>query len=133
LFTPSQTNAFVSLSEAIDFAGKHRLSPPRTESNDIPDYGIDGLIIATPTFTHAAIIKESASLGISIFTEKPVDETADKIRQLFDICYKANVALCCGFQRRFDHTYVSTAKAVHDGHIGTPLTASIFFAGAFQV
>eukprot|EP00978_Attheya_sp_CCMP212_P017067 scaffold45329_cov57-Attheya_sp.AAC.5 len=114
------TNAFVSLSEAIDFTGKHRLSPPRIESNDIPDCGIDGLIISTPTFTHAAIIKESASLGISIFTEKPVDETADEIRQLFDICYKANVALCCGFQRRFDHAYVSTAKAVHDGHIDHP-------------
>jgi myo-inositol 2-dehydrogenase/D-chiro-inositol 1-dehydrogenase len=60
-----------------------------------------------------------------------VDETADEILHLFDTCNTANVALCCGFQRRFDHTYVSTAKAVHDGRIGKPLTASLFFAGAF--
>jgi len=38
------------------------------------------------------------------------------------------VSLCCGFQRRFDESYVSVAKAVQRGQIGRPITSSIFFA-----
>mmetsp|Transcript_33766 Transcript_33766/g.100751 ORF Transcript_33766/g.100751 Transcript_33766/m.100751 type:complete len:244 (+) Transcript_33766:933-1664(+) len=65
---------------------------------------------------------------MSIFTEKPVDETAEKIRKLFLVCDKAGVDLCCGFQRRFDDSYVSAAHAVQGGGIGKPLISSIFFA-----
>ena len=37
------------------------------------------------------------------------------------------MALCCGFQRRFDPSYLALAEAIRKGEIGTPLTSSIFF------
>lgn len=73
-------------------------------------------------------MKEAAINGLDVFTEKPVHETADKIIKLFEIAKAADIALCCGFQRRFDASYVAAANAVRSGQIGTPVTANIFFA-----
>jgi len=51
-----------------------------------------------------------------------------KIEKLFDYCSLKDVHLCCGFQRRFDESYVTTANAVKDGKVGKPLSANIIFA-----
>jgi len=99
------------------------------------DNFIDGIVISTPTPTHQPLITEAASHGISIFTEKPVDETSAKTSALFKICsdatkdkdIDAKVHLCCGFQRRFDPSYLSLYNQIKSDSIGTPLTASIFF------
>ena len=84
--------------------------------------------MASPTFTHEEVISTAAANGISVFTEKPVDETADKINKLFDIARNSNIDLCCGFQRRFDASYVAASTAVHTGQVGNPVSANIFFA-----
>lgn len=105
-----QTKPFQSLTEAVNSSDK-----------------IDGIIVSTPTFTHETLIKESANYGLSIFTEKPVDETAAKIESLFDYCDTKGSKLCCSFQRRFDTSYVATREALTNGAIGKPLTARIFF------
>jgi len=89
---------------------------------------IHGIVIATPTNTHAPLIEEAASKNISIFTEKPVDDTSDKISRLFSIADAHSVKLCCGFQRRFDDSYVSTQRTLADGHIGNPIMAHVTFA-----
>lgn len=109
-----KVQAFQSLTHALDMTSKKEK--------------LDGLIVSSPTFTHDAIIKEAGQQQVSVFTEKPVDETADKIQDLFEYCDKAGISLCCGFQRRFDPSYVTATAAVHRGEIGHPLMASIFFA-----
>mmetsp|Transcript_49027 Transcript_49027/g.59346 ORF Transcript_49027/g.59346 Transcript_49027/m.59346 type:complete len:314 (+) Transcript_49027:453-1394(+) len=89
---------------------------------------IHGIVIATPTNTHAPLIEEAASKNISIFTEKPVDDTSDKISHLFSIADAHGVDLCCGFQRRFDASYISTQQTLAEGHIGKPIMAHVTFA-----
>ena len=60
--------------------------------------------------------------------QQPVDETASKIRSLFDTARRHGVLLCCGFQRRFDPSYLALYHQVNTSRsIGTPLTSSIFF------
>ena len=56
-----------------------------------------------------------------------MDETADGTRRLFGIASERGVALCCGFQRRFDPSYVALREGVRNGSIGRPVTASVFF------
>lgn len=109
----TQTNHFASLTEAI----QHQSTP------------LDGIIISTPTPTHAPLINTAAANNISIFTEKPVDETSLQIQQTFNAVRNSNgnVALCCGFQRRFDPSYLALHDAIKNGAVGTPLTSSIFF------
>ena len=89
---------------------------------------LDGVVISTPTSTHRALICEGASYRLSIFIEKPVDETSDEIRDAYSLTRRYGVKLCCGFQRRFDPSYLSLYQQVHTLRvIGTPLSASIFF------
>jgi len=122
-----QTSHYQSLNEAI----------ATTQSKT----KLDGIIISTPTPTHASLITHAAQSGISIFTEKPIDETESKVRTLYKVTNQYGVKLCCGFQRRFDPSYLELYNRINNptttqsttkdegsgGGIGIPLTASIFF------
>ena len=123
LYIILQTSHYQSLNEAItDQQSKTKL---------------DGIIISTPTPTHASLITTAAQAGISIFTEKPIDETALKVRDLYKVTNDCGVKLCCGFQRRFDPSYLELYNQINNpteaegrdegSGIGVPLTASIFF------
>lgn len=86
-------------------------------------------MLCTPTPTHATWIQEASQIGISVFTEKPVGETADEIQALFGMAEAGNMTLACGFQRRFDASYQAACNAIQSGQvIGTPISANIFFA-----
>jgi myo-inositol 2-dehydrogenase/D-chiro-inositol 1-dehydrogenase len=87
-----------------------------------------GIVVSSPTTTHGQVIKVAADNKISVFTEKPVDETAQKIEVLFDYAEKCGIALCCGFQRRFDASYVAATEAVSSGQVGKPVMANLFFS-----
>lgn len=87
---------------------------------------MNALIVSSPTFTASTVIKKAADNHFSVFIEKPVDETAEKIEKLFAYAEDAGIALCCGYQRRFDPSYVAASQSVRQ--IGTPLMASMFFA-----
>lgn len=96
--------------------------------DDVPAVAVHAIVISTPTFTHAKLIEEACRYGLAVFTEKPVDETAEKIVDLFEMCRAANVTLACGFQRRFDTSYVHVKNQIANDEIGKPLMANIFFA-----
>ena len=90
---------------------------------------LDGIIIASPTHTHGSILAEASSSGlVGAFCEKPVGGDAQEIAALFGMAEAANLHLCCGFQRRFDPSYVAAAEALAAGSVGTPVVANIFFA-----
>eukprot|EP00977_Amphora_coffeiformis_P014559 scaffold4097_cov166-Amphora_coffeaeformis.AAC.16 len=110
-----QLNAYESLEAALD--DTHTASEP-----------LDGIVLSTPTFTHGEYIRQAADANVSVFTEKPVDETADQIQSTFEYAHGAGIQLCCGFQRRFDPSYVAAKQALQKGQIGNPLVANIFFA-----
>lgn len=98
------------------------------EATHTPQAPLDGLVVSTPTPTHQAVVEEAADAQISVFTEKPVGGTADEIRHLFAYAARAGIHVCCGFQRRWDPSYVRATQAVHAGNIGTPVAAQLFFA-----
>jgi myo-inositol 2-dehydrogenase/D-chiro-inositol 1-dehydrogenase len=141
-----KTLAFASLEEAIRHYGvRSKEYFVKSKKYDCPEddvtsvssesstedknsHGIDGIVLCGPTFVHDKVIREAAEHGLFIFTEKPVDETAEKIQNLFQFCEEKGVSLCCGFQRRFDDSYTSAAERVKNGCIGRPVSAQIIFA-----
>ena len=72
--------------------------------------GVDGLIIATPTDTHAALIRAAAKAGIAIFCEKPVATDVAGTRDVVRQVEKSGAQVQVGFQRRFDVGFVSPAS-----------------------
>jgi predicted dehydrogenase len=44
--------------------------------------GVDGVVVATPTSTHAEVIEEALELGVPVFAEKPLTADLDSARRL---------------------------------------------------
>jgi len=84
----------------------------------IADPSIQAVVIGTPTDTHFDLIEASARAGKAIFCEKPVDMSADRIRELIRIVEGAGVPFLTGFNRRFDPGFASLQARINAGDIG---------------
>ncbi|KAG7350488.1 myo-inositol 2-dehydrogenase [Nitzschia inconspicua] len=88
---------------------------------------LDAVIISVPTRFHCDYIRQAAKYKLAVFVEKPVADSPQEIEELYTMCESQGVPLCCGFQRRFDKSYVAAAEAVQQGEIGQAISAHIFF------
>jgi myo-inositol 2-dehydrogenase / D-chiro-inositol 1-dehydrogenase len=80
--------------------------------------GIDGLIIATATSTHAELLVKAAELGLPTYCEKPIAMTLEEARRAQEALESANVPHHIGFQRRFDDGYNRARQLVQSGELG---------------
>lgn len=79
---------------------------------------VDAVVIGTPTDTHYDLIHLAAEAGKAIFCEKPVDMSADRIRECIDIVEKKNVPFLAAFNRRFDPNFSNLQNRIGLGQIG---------------
>ena len=80
--------------------------------------GVDALVIATSTPSHAPLLQLAAASAVAAFCEKPVAldlVTLDRVREAVD---RAGVVVQVGFQRRFDPGYRAARDAVATGSVG---------------
>ncbi|MFC4767114.1 inositol 2-dehydrogenase [Effusibacillus consociatus] len=89
------------------------------------DSSIDAVIIATPTSTHADLIKRAANSGKHIFVEKPLTHDLDEADEVIQEINQNHVVCQVGFMRRFDPAYAEARKRILAGDIGKP----IYFKG----
>lgn len=80
--------------------------------------GVDALVVATPTDSHAELIVAGVEAGMPVFCEKPVALDVPDTVRVRDVVEKAGVAVQIGFQRRFDPGIVAARDAVRSGRIG---------------
>ncbi|MBT6122582.1 MAG: Gfo/Idh/MocA family oxidoreductase, partial [Candidatus Puniceispirillum sp.] len=86
---------------------------------------VDGVIICTPTDTHADLIEQFARCGKAIFCEKPIDLSVDRVRACLDVVNEAKAVLMVGFNRRFDPHFAALKMAINNGDIGASEMAVI--------
>jgi myo-inositol 2-dehydrogenase/D-chiro-inositol 1-dehydrogenase len=103
----------------------NKVTPFQSLSKAAEQEELDGIVCCTPTFAHRQVVEQAADYGWDVFCEKPVDVSAQKIDELFAIA-DGKIQLCCGFQRRFDPSYVDALKKL-PSILGTPVYANIFF------
>jgi myo-inositol 2-dehydrogenase/D-chiro-inositol 1-dehydrogenase len=80
--------------------------------------GVDALVIATSTPSHAPLLELAAASAVAAFCEKPVAldlATLDRVREAVD---RAGILVQVGFQRRFDEGYRAAREAVATGGVG---------------
>ena len=80
---------------------------------------VDAVIICTPTDTHYDLIHAAAKAGKAIFCEKPVDMSADRIRDCMAVVEKHNVPFLTAFNRRFDPNFANVQARIVAGEIGS--------------
>lgn len=79
---------------------------------------VDGVVIATPTSTHADLLIRSARAGVPAFCEKPVALDVAATREVLAAVEASGTPVQIGFQRRFDAGYSAARAAVKSGEIG---------------
>ena len=88
---------------------------------ELLESGVDGLVIATSTPSHAPLLQLAAASATAAFCEKPVAldlATLDRVREAVD---RAGIVVQVGFQRRFDAGYRAAHEAVANGSVGSVL------------
>ncbi|GED17169.1 inositol 2-dehydrogenase [Aneurinibacillus migulanus] len=86
---------------------------------------IEAVIIATPTSTHAEMIKEAAQNGKHVFVEKPLTQHIEEADEVIATIQKHHVMCQVGFMRRFDSAYAEAKRRILAGDIGQ----SLYFKG----
>ncbi len=79
---------------------------------------VDAVVIGTPTDTHYDLIHQAAHAGKAIFCEKPVDMSADRIRDCIKVVEAAGVPFMTAFNRRFDPSFANIQSRIATGEIG---------------
>ncbi len=79
---------------------------------------VDAVVIGTPTHTHYDLTHAAARAGKAILCEKPVDMSADRIRDCMVAVEAAGVPFMTAFNRRFDPNFASIRARIAAGEIG---------------
>lgn len=80
--------------------------------------GLDGLVVASATDTHAPLVVAAATAGIPVFCEKPLaPDLAASYRAVAAVA-GTGTPVQLGFQRRFDAGHLAVRAALADGRLG---------------
>jgi myo-inositol 2-dehydrogenase/D-chiro-inositol 1-dehydrogenase len=101
----------------------------RARSVDSPqalvEAGVDALVIATPTPSHAPLLRLAARAGLPAFCEKPVGLDVETVAAVAEEVERAGILVQVGFQRRFDAGYRAAAHAIASGALGNLLVVRL--------
>lgn len=80
--------------------------------------GIDGLVIATATSTHADLLIRASELGVPTYCEKPIAMSLEESIRAQKAVEAAQLPHHIGFHRRFDVAYNRAKRLVETGELG---------------
>ena len=88
----------------------------------IRDDGVEAVVIASPSATHAGLTLECLRLGKPVLCEKPLSTTAEDSLEVVEAEVELGTKLVqLGFMRRFDRQHLAVKEVVDSGSIGAPL------------
>lgn len=97
----------------------------RTTEAILADSGIDAVLVATSTDTHADLIEAATAAGKAVLCEKPVDLDLGRALRCQEAVAGATAPVMLGFNRRFDPNFAALKAAVDGGEIGAPELLSL--------
>lgn len=84
---------------------------------------LDGIVIASSSPQHAAMICEAAQIGRkNVYTEKPIGMSIEEIRKIkAAVDANTGMKLQVGYNRRFDKSLQRAKREIDKGFIGKPI------------
>ena len=82
------------------------------------DGGLDAVLIASATDTHADLLERAVGAGKAVFCEKPVDISLARVDRCAAAIRGCERAVQLGFNRRFDPGHRAARDAARAGEIG---------------
>ena len=87
----------------------------------------DGIILATPTETHADLTIQSLEMGLHVLVEKPVAASLLEADKMISASEKTGLSVLVGHHRRHHPLVHETIKILNSGKIGRPVAASLMW------
>lgn len=86
------------------------------------DSGVDGVVIAAATNTHAGLLRAAVAKGVPVFCEKPIAASIAESLAVQEVVAGSDVPVQIGYPRRFDPAFVAARDAVRSGELGRVTT-----------
>ena len=87
----------------------------------------DGIVLATPTDTHASLTIQALEKGMHVLVEKPVAASLDEADKMIKASEKTGFKVLVGHHRRHHPLVNETIKIIKSGKIGKPVAASLMW------
>ncbi|MGR3803303.1 Gfo/Idh/MocA family protein [Marinibacterium profundimaris] len=108
---------------------------PERRPDDIPgfadiadvDVEADGIVIATPTPTHAPLTLAALARGWHVLVEKPVAEDLASAQAMIDAAQRAGRHILVGHHRRHHPRITRLRQIIASGDLGQPVAAALLW------
>ncbi|KAB7497260.1 Inositol 2-dehydrogenase [Armadillidium nasatum] len=94
------------------------LLSPEEQDKVFNDSKVDGIIIATPTFTHESIVTKGLKAGKAVFCEKPISQNEGGTQRCYEVAKQVEKPLFCAFNRRYEPSFREVFNQVREGKVG---------------
>ena len=94
--------------------------------NDVNNVA-EGIILATPTETHADLTIQSLEMGLHVLVEKPVAASLLEADKMIRASEKTGLSILVGHHRRHHPLVNETINIIKSGKIGRPVAASLMW------
>jgi predicted dehydrogenase len=95
------------------------------------DFGLDGLVIATPSALHAAQSIAALERGVAVFCQKPLGRTRAETAEVVAAARATNQLLAVDLSYRFVHGVALIRELISRGDLGTLYSADLVFHNAY--
>lgn len=79
---------------------------------------VDGVLVATPSPTHAEVVHRAVAAGVPVLCEKPLALEPAVVEELAAAADARGVPVVVGFQRRFDPALLAVRASIASGACG---------------
>src|SRR5690625_347664 len=80
---------------------------------------VTGVVIATSTPSHPALVRQAVAAHVPVLVEKPLALELDELESLAAELEAQPIPVMVAFQRRYDPAYQAVRKQVAEGRLGT--------------
>ncbi|GIT96169.1 oxidoreductase [Jannaschia pagri] len=105
---------------------KHPNAPGFASIDDV-DVTADGIVLATPTGSHAPLTIAALARGWHVLVEKPVADTLANADAMIAAAKSAQRHVLVGHHRRHHPRVVALKDIIASGRLGTPVAASLLW------
>ncbi len=91
------------------------------------DIAADGIVIATPTSTHAPLTLAALERGWHVLVEKPVADDLEAAQSMIDAARAVDRKILVGHHRRHHPRVAKLKEIISSGALGQPVTASMLW------